>query len=89
MSCVSQMPIILVPLHFDRDPIMRLPSCQRSIVIRTFITNDFMTGIAATPGKQIPEELLMKIVDRVKSVPGISRVMYDLTSKPPGTTEWE
>ncbi|XP_065060738.1 GMP synthase [glutamine-hydrolyzing]-like isoform X2 [Rhopilema esculentum] len=89
MNCVNQMPIILVPLHFDRDPTMRLPSCHRSVVIRMFITNDFMTGIAATPGKQIPEELIMKIVDRVKSVPGISRVMYDLTSKPPGTTEWE
>ena len=57
MKCVSQMPIILLPLHFDRDPILRLPSCQRSIVIRTFITNDFMTGIPATPGKQIPEEV--------------------------------
>jgi len=89
MKCVSQMPIILVPLQFDRDPIMRLPSCQRSIVIRTFVTNDFMTGIPATPGKEIPEEIVLRIVEKVKSVPGISRVMYDLTSKPPGTTEWE
>ena len=57
MNCVSQMPIILVPLHFDRDPVMRLPSCHRSVVIRMFITNDFMAGIAATPGKQMPEEV--------------------------------
>ena len=57
MKCVSQMPIVLVPLHFDRDPRMRLPSCQRSIVIRTFVTNDFMTGIPATPGKEIPEKV--------------------------------
>ncbi len=57
MSCVSQMPLVLLPLHFDRDMIMRLPSCQRSVVIRTFITNDFMTGIAATPGKEISEEV--------------------------------
>jgi len=89
MKCVSQMPIILVPLHFDRDPRMRLPSCQRSIVIRTFVTNDFMTGIPATPGKEIPEKLVLKIAERVNSVPGISRVMYDLTSKPPATIEWE
>ena len=57
LRCVSQMPIILVPLHFDRDPVLRLPSCQRSIVIRTFVTNDFMTGIPATPGKEIPENV--------------------------------
>eukprot|EP00112_Aurelia_sp_Birch-Aquarium-sp1_P017724 Seg414.2 transcript_id=Seg414.2/GoldUCD/mRNA.D3Y31 product="GMP synthase" protein_id=Seg414.2/GoldUCD/D3Y31 len=89
MSCVSQMPVVLLPLHFDRDPILRLPSLQRSVVIRTFITNDFMTGIPATPGKQIKEELVTRMVEKIKTVPGISRVMYDLTSKPPGTTEWE
>lgn len=54
---LSQMPIIIVPIHFDRDPINRLPSCQRSIAIRTFITNDFMTGIPAVPGKHIPLEV--------------------------------
>ncbi|KAK3599124.1 hypothetical protein CHS0354_016386 [Potamilus streckersoni] len=88
-SKVSQMPVIIVPLHFDRDPISHQPSCQRSIVIRTFITNDFMTGIAATPGIQLPIEVLKEMVDKVLTVPGISRVMYDLTAKPPGTTEWE
>ena len=54
---LSQMPIVLIPIHFDRDPINHIPSCQRSVVIRTFITNDFMTGIAATPGKQISFEV--------------------------------
>jgi len=62
----------------------------RGIAIRTFITNDFMTGIPATPGKEIPENVLntmnSEILSRVK---GISRVCYDLTSKPPATTEWE
>lgn len=86
---VSQMPIILVPLHFDRDSFKHEPSCQRSIVIRTFITNDFMTGIPAEPGKHIKEEVITDIVESVQSVCGISRVMYDLTAKPPGTTEWE
>lgn len=87
---ISQMPIILIPLHFDRDPLSHQPSCQRSVVIRPFITSDFMTGIAAVPGKHIAEETVNKMVHEIKTaVPGISRVMYDLTSKPPGTTEWE
>ena len=50
------MPIVLIPIHFDRDPQDRpvVPSCQRAVVIRTFITSDFMTGIPATPGKHLP-----------------------------------
>nr|XP_024650758.1 GMP synthase [glutamine-hydrolyzing] [Macaca nemestrina] len=86
---ISQMPVILTPLHFDRDPLQKQPSCQRSVVIRTFITSDFMTGIPATPGNEIPVEVVLKMVTEIKKIPGISRIMYDLTSKPPGTTEWE
>ncbi|XP_072040456.1 GMP synthase [glutamine-hydrolyzing]-like [Amphiura filiformis] len=86
---ISQMPVILVPLHFDRDPVKHEPSCQRSIVIRTFVTNDFMTGIPAEPGKHIKEEVIIDMVTAIQTVPGVSRVMYDLTAKPPGTTEWE
>lgn len=50
------MPIILIPIHFDRNHENRpfIPSCQRSIVIRTFITSDFMTGIPAVPGQELP-----------------------------------
>jgi len=83
------MPIVLIPVHFDRDPIDHIPSCQRSVVIRTFITNDFMTGVPATPGKHIPLEVLNEMVESLQEVQGISRVLYDLTAKPPGTTEWE
>lgn len=89
LTKISQMPIILIPVHFDRDVLSHLPSCQRSVVLRPFITADFMTGIAAQPGKHLPVEVVNKMVDAVKTVPGISRVLYDLTSKPPGTTEWE
>jgi GMP synthase (glutamine-hydrolysing) len=49
-----------------------------------------MTGVAAMPGRDLPEKAVTKMVERIlKEVPGISRVAYDLTSKPPGTTEWE
>lgn len=88
-DCISQMPIVLLPLHLDRDQAMRLPSTQRCVVIRPFITQDFMTGVPAVPGKHLPLELVAKMVNEVMTVPGISRVMYDLTPKPPGTTEWE
>lgn len=34
-------------------------------------------------------QVVKKMVTEISTVPGISRVLYDLTSKPPGTTEWE
>uniref|UniRef100_F6U2U3 GMP synthase (glutamine-hydrolyzing) n=1 Tax=Ciona intestinalis TaxID=7719 RepID=F6U2U3_CIOIN len=89
VKSISQMPVVLLPLHFDRNMLFRGPSCQRSVVIRPFITNDFMTGLAAYPGTHIPEDAVLEIATSIKKVPGISRVLYDLTSKPPGTTEWE
>ncbi|MFH1590004.1 MAG: glutamine-hydrolyzing GMP synthase [archaeon] len=80
---LSQVPVILFPVNFGIEN-------NHSIAIRTFITNDFMTGVPAIPGKDIPKKALKKIVKRIlKEVPDISRVVYDLTSKPPGTTEWE
>ncbi|KAM7413380.1 hypothetical protein PAMA_020666 [Pampus argenteus] len=72
---ISQMPVILTPLHFDRDPLQKQPSCRRSVVVRTFITSDFMTGIPAMPGNHIPEEVVLKMVNEIKKIPGISRVM--------------
>lgn len=83
------MPVVLLPLHFERDMIVREPSCQRCVVLRPFITNDFMTGLPAVPGNHLPEAVVMEMAQEVKKVHGIDRVLYDLTSKPPGTTEWE
>lgn len=58
-------------------------------MIRTLITNDFMTGHVAKPGSDLPEAVLETMVQRLLQVPGIARVAYDLTPKPPATTEWE
>lgn len=80
---LSQVPVVLFPVHFGEDG-------KRSVCIRTFITNDFMTGVPAIPGNQIPSEALNKMFTRIlKEVDGIARVCYDLTAKPPATTEWE
>jgi len=89
---VQQMPVILLPIHFDRktESPQRFASICRSICLRPFITKDFMTGRAAIPTIDIPLESITEMVRRIKKeVPLISRVMIDLTSKPPGTTEWE
>uniref|UniRef100_A0A7I4Y1S6 GMP synthase (glutamine-hydrolyzing) n=1 Tax=Haemonchus contortus TaxID=6289 RepID=A0A7I4Y1S6_HAECO len=86
---VQQMPVVMIPVHFDRPP-TEINSYKRSFVLRPFITSDFMTGIAALPGRDIPEKNVLEMVRRIRTfVKGTSRVMIDLTSKPPGTTEWE
>uniref|UniRef100_A0A0N5AD94 GMP synthase (glutamine-hydrolyzing) n=1 Tax=Syphacia muris TaxID=451379 RepID=A0A0N5AD94_9BILA len=90
MEMIQQMPVVMVPIHFDRDPSDRKQSCLRSFVLRPFITSDFMTGLAALPGRDIPEMTILEMARRIReNVPLTSRVMIDLTSKPPGTTEWE
>ncbi|AIN98306.1 glutamine amidotransferase, putative [Leishmania panamensis] len=80
---LSQVPIVLIPVGFDKT------GCY-SVIVRTFLTNDFMTGIPATPGSAfMPLTVLKEIVSELEKLEFVSRVMYDLTAKPPGTTEWE
>lgn len=79
---ISQMPVILVPISFD-------DSGNRSIAIRPFITPDFMTGEAGLPDMGIPKETIDNCVNQLLNLDGVSQVLLDLTSKPPGTTEWE
>lgn len=110
-SAISQMPVVLIPIQFDRQiylnhhedmnsntneqineriiPLTRLRSIassfQHSVVLRTFLTKDFMTGKPAAPGETFPLEMLDEMCETIKTnVPGISRILYDLTSKPPG-----
>ena len=59
---------------------------ENTIAVRAVNSTDGMTA----DWFQMPTEVLSKISNEiVNSVSGVNRIVYDITSKPPGTIEWE
>jgi len=59
---------------------------QEACVLRSVDTSDFMTATWS----RLPPDFLARVASRiVNEVDGINRVLYDVTSKPPSTIEWE
>ncbi len=78
---ISQTFCVLFPLGVSK---------KYSVAIRTFVTNDFMTGRPAFIGKEVEKEVIFKLAnDIVKKFDEIEFVVYDVTGKPPATCEWE
>jgi len=59
---------------------------ENVVALRSADTGDFMTA----DWSPLPHELLASASSRiVNEVDGVNRIVYDITSKPPGTIEWE
>jgi GMP synthase (glutamine-hydrolysing) len=73
---IWQFPVVLLPIGIERG---------QSIVLRPVDSTEAMTATAA----DLPREVLRAMTDALLALPGIDAVFLDLTSKPPGTIEWE
>ncbi|HLF57563.1 MAG TPA: glutamine-hydrolyzing GMP synthase, partial [Thermoanaerobaculia bacterium] len=71
-------PTVLVPLEID--------GAGRELVIVRPIRSE--RGMTAMPA-ELPAALLAELRRELLALPGVSGFAYDLTTKPPGTIEWE
>ena len=75
---VWQFPVVLVPFGFDKKG-------NESVILRPIESIDAMS---ATVGK-LPWEFLHEVAQEILKDKVISAVFLDITTKPPGTIEWE
>lgn len=81
-SKVNQTFAVLLPIGIDK---------KYSVAIRTFVTNDFMTGKPGKIGTEVDKKMLENVVKEIedKFSDKIEFIIYDITSKPPATCEWQ
>ena len=84
-DAVSQAFAVLLPVQ-SVGVMGDVRTYENVVALRSVDTNDFMTA----DWSHLPPDLLSRTANRiVNDVRGINRVTYDITSKPPGTIEWE
>ena len=81
-SKVNQTFAVLLPIGITK---------KYSVAIRTFVTNDFMTGRPGIIGTEVDKSMIEKAVKEIEDnfSDKIEFVIYDITSKPPATCEWQ
>lgn len=79
---VNQTFAVLLPIGINK---------KYSVAIRTFVTNDFMTGRPGEIGKEVEKEMIENVINEIneKYSDKIEFIIYDVTSKPPATCEWQ
>ncbi len=82
MAEIWQCPTVLVPVEIDGEGDGR---AGELIVVRPVLSKRAMTARAAA----LPEALLAELWEEISALDGVCGVALDLTSKPPGTIEWE
>jgi GMP synthase (glutamine-hydrolysing) len=78
MRAIWQFPTVMLPLAFDGRG-------EELVILRPVLSE---RGMTARPA-ELPQALIEDIRGPILSLPGVSGLVLDLTTKPPGTIEWE